>query len=119
LRNIHNFRRAIGLTGQSDTTGSVVTVENLIERFRAIREELEEFWRGRHTKLDMSLRVRLFETDTMEVLSRVEIWFEESGSVDDQLVSSDLFSAISTNLIGVGKMLFEFYFVCRQFYSLG
>lgn len=60
--------RAVGLTGEMDSTGSVAAVESALDRLSKQREELEELWATRKMRLDLCLRLRLFERDALEVL---------------------------------------------------
>lgn len=50
-----------------DTTGSVAAVETALDRINKQREELEELWAARKLKLDLCLRLRLFEREALEV----------------------------------------------------
>lgn len=59
--------RSIGLTTEMDATGSVTAVESALDRINKQREELEELWATRKLKLDLCLRLRLFERDALEV----------------------------------------------------
>ncbi|CAG0918915.1 unnamed protein product [Notodromas monacha] len=72
------------MPGQSDVTASISTVEGMIEKFRILREELEEYWQARKLRLELSLRVRLYEKDALEVMSRVQMWVEESSNGDEE-----------------------------------
>ncbi|KAK6627027.1 hypothetical protein RUM44_009504 [Polyplax serrata] len=67
----------IGLTSEMDTTGSVTAVESALDRINKQREDLEELWATRKLKLDLCLRLRLFERDALEVSSQLELWAEE------------------------------------------
>jgi triple functional domain protein len=60
-----------------DSTGSVAAVEAALDRLNKQREELEELWATRKLKLDLCLRLRLFERDALEVSSQLELWSEE------------------------------------------
>ncbi|KAL0280126.1 UNVERIFIED_CONTAM: hypothetical protein PYX00_001517 [Menopon gallinae] len=60
-----------------DATGSVAAVETALDRINKQREELEELWATRKLKLDLCLRLRLFEREALEVSSRLEMWSEE------------------------------------------
>lgn len=50
-----------------DSTGSVSAVEGALERLGKQRGELEEMWAARKLRLDLCLRLRLFERDALEV----------------------------------------------------
>jgi len=66
--NFDNFLfRNIGLSSEMDGAGSVAAVETTVERITKQREELEQLWASRKLKLDLCLRLRLFERDALEV----------------------------------------------------
>ncbi|KAJ9574580.1 hypothetical protein L9F63_008253, partial [Diploptera punctata] len=69
--------RSAGVTAEMDSTGSVAAVEAALDRLNKQREELEELWATRKLKLDLCLRLRLFERDALEVSSQLELWSEE------------------------------------------
>lgn len=50
-----------------DSTGSISAIETTIENLSKQRIELEELWSARKMKLDLFLRLRLFERDALEV----------------------------------------------------
>lgn len=50
-----------------DTTGSVSAVEAALDRLAKQRGDLEELWAARKMRLDLCLRLRLFERDALEV----------------------------------------------------
>lgn len=53
--------------GDMDTTGSVSAVEAALDRLAKQRGDLEELWATRKMRLDLCLRLRLFERDALEV----------------------------------------------------
>lgn len=59
--------RSIGLTAEIDSTGSIAAIEAAIDRLNKQRNELEELWAVRKMKLDLYLRLRVFERDALEV----------------------------------------------------
>lgn len=60
-----------------DTTGSVSAVEAALDRLSKQRSDLEELWSARKLRLDLGLRLRVFERDALEVSSQLEMWSEE------------------------------------------
>lgn len=50
-----------------DTTGSVSAVEAALDRLSKQQSDLEELWAARKLRLDLCLRLRLFERDALEV----------------------------------------------------
>lgn len=51
-----------------DSTGSATAVESTLERLRQRRGELDELWAARKLRLDLCLRLRIFERDALEVI---------------------------------------------------
>ncbi|XP_022243783.1 triple functional domain protein-like [Limulus polyphemus] len=64
--------RNIGMTAETDTSGSFTAIGNTLETLNRNREELEELWSSRKLRLELCLQLRLFERDALEV-------FETSG----------------------------------------
>ncbi|XP_031337213.1 kalirin-like [Photinus pyralis] len=60
-----------------DTTGSISAVEAALDRLAKQRSDLEELWAARKLRLDLCLRLRVFERDALEVSSQLEMWSEE------------------------------------------
>ncbi|XP_008470616.2 triple functional domain protein-like [Diaphorina citri] len=60
-----------------DSTGSVAAVESALERLNKQRETLEQLWASRKLRLDLCLRLRLFERDALEVSSQLELCSRE------------------------------------------
>jgi len=50
-----------------DPTGSVAAVDAALERLNKQRLDLEQLWATRKLKLDLCLRLRIFERDALEV----------------------------------------------------
>lgn len=66
FRFFHFFRSG-GVTAEMDPTGSVAAVDAALERLNKQRLELEQLWATRKLKLDLCLRLRIFERDALEV----------------------------------------------------
>ncbi|XP_018907690.2 triple functional domain protein isoform X1 [Bemisia tabaci] len=88
--------RAVGLTREMDSTGSVAAVESALDRLGKTREELEELWASRKLRLDLCLRLRLFERDALELSSQLEVW---SGELSQRELSEERVQA--ENLLAV------------------
>lgn len=54
-----------------DPTGSVAAVDAALERLNKQRLELEQLWATRKLKLDLCLRLRIFERDALEVRTHI------------------------------------------------
>ncbi|XP_071527234.1 triple functional domain protein isoform X3 [Panulirus ornatus] len=57
--------------------GSVEGVEEALERLVKKRDELENQWANRKLRLDLLLQLRLFQRDSVELLSQLDLWAEE------------------------------------------
>ncbi|XP_051163454.1 triple functional domain protein isoform X3 [Leptopilina boulardi] len=60
-----------------DTTGSVTAVETALDRLSGLRQELEELWATKKLRLDLCLRLRVFERDALEASGQLEMWTQE------------------------------------------
>ncbi|CAH0716562.1 unnamed protein product, partial [Brenthis ino] len=56
---------------------STAAVESTLERLRGTRSALEELWSDRERRLELTLQLRHFERDALEVSSRLELWGDE------------------------------------------
>lgn len=65
------------MTSEMDATGSVAAVEAALGRLGKTRDELEALWDARKLRLDLCLRLRLFERDALEVSSQLDLWSEQ------------------------------------------
>ncbi|KAJ8320623.1 hypothetical protein KUTeg_002210 [Tegillarca granosa] len=52
-------------------------IEGVLHQLNDSRTQLEELWSARKMKLDLCLQLRLFERDSLEVSSQLELWAEE------------------------------------------
>ncbi|XP_015585806.1 triple functional domain protein isoform X4 [Cephus cinctus] len=64
-------------TDAPDTTGSVSAVEAALDRLAGLRQELEELWATRKLRLELCLRLRVFERDALEASGQLEMWAQE------------------------------------------
>ncbi|XP_044587517.1 kalirin isoform X2 [Cotesia glomerata] len=64
-------------TETSDTTGSVSAVEAALDRLALLRQEFEELWATRKLRLELCLRLRMFERDALEASGQLEMWAQE------------------------------------------
>ncbi|XP_046409767.1 kalirin isoform X2 [Neodiprion fabricii] len=64
-------------TDAPDTTGSVSAVEAALDRLSGLRQELEELWATRKLRLELCLRLRVFERDALEASGQLEMWAQE------------------------------------------
>ncbi|XP_050432765.1 triple functional domain protein isoform X1 [Adelges cooleyi] len=80
--------RSGGLTAEMDPTGSVAAVDAALERLNKQRLELEQLWATRKLKLDLCLRLRIFERDALEVSSQLELWANELERNQNEVIST-------------------------------
>ncbi|XP_050073196.1 triple functional domain protein isoform X1 [Anopheles maculipalpis] len=62
---------------EEDSSGSLTAVQNALDRIQKNRLDLEGLWQTRRMKIDLYLRLRIFERDALEVSSQLEMWSEE------------------------------------------
>ncbi|XP_049828356.1 kalirin isoform X4 [Schistocerca gregaria] len=74
--------RSAGVTPEMDATGSVAAVEAALGRLGKTRDELEALWDARKLRLDLCLRLRLFERDALEVSSQLDLWSDQLQRAD-------------------------------------
>ena len=60
--------------GSKAVANSVSCVESMLQQLQTHVAHLEELWSERRLKLDLTLQLRLFERDAMEVANQLEIW---------------------------------------------
>ena len=60
-----------------DTSGSVPAVEAALDRLSGLRQELEELWATKKLRLELCLRLRVFERDALEASGQLEMWAQE------------------------------------------
>ncbi|XP_044733840.1 triple functional domain protein isoform X3 [Chrysoperla carnea] len=63
--------------GVAGAGSSAAAVEAALQRLANQRAELGELWAARKLRLDLALRLRIFERDALEVSSQLEMWSEE------------------------------------------
>lgn len=64
-------------TDAPDTTGSVSAIETALDRLAGLRQELEDLWATRKLRLELCLRLRVFERDALEASGQLEMWAQE------------------------------------------
>lgn len=67
---------------EDDSTGSLQAVQNALERLIKNRDEFELLWKRRKLRIDLFLRLRIFERDVMDISSQLELWAEELQQID-------------------------------------
>lgn len=68
--------------GSKAVANSTSCVEGMLQQLQSHVAQLEELWLERRLKLDLTLQLRLFERDAMEVSNQLEIWAEELNRVE-------------------------------------
>ncbi|XP_018399522.1 PREDICTED: triple functional domain protein isoform X2 [Cyphomyrmex costatus] len=64
-------------TDAPDTTGSISAVESALDRLASLRQELEDLWATKKLRLELCLRLRVFERDALETSGQLEMWTQE------------------------------------------
>ncbi|XP_076248755.1 trio Rho guanine nucleotide exchange factor isoform X3 [Calliopsis andreniformis] len=64
-------------TDAPDTTGSIAAIEAALDRLAGLRQELEDLWATRKLRLELCLRLRVFERDALEASGQLEMWAQE------------------------------------------
>lgn len=84
------------MTPEMDSTGSIAAIEASLERLNKQRSELEELWAMRKMKLDLYLKLRLFERDALEVNKILSYpllkyaWITMHGAILDFVAVGDM-----------------------------
>lgn len=55
----------------------ISAVEAALDRLAGLRQELEELWATRKLRLELCLRLRVFERDALEASGQLEMWAQE------------------------------------------
>ncbi|XP_043215264.1 kalirin-like isoform X2 [Amphibalanus amphitrite] len=71
-----------GITSESDPTGSYAGIESGLSELTQRRDGMAELWGTRKLRLDLSMRLRMFERNVMEVSVQMEQWAEEYQRLD-------------------------------------
>jgi len=69
-----NLCSGSGLAMESDTTGSLEALDVALRTLERQRNELEDLLESRKMKLDLSLQLRMFERDALEVQKQTFIF---------------------------------------------
>lgn len=75
--------KCCGITSESDSSGSLASVQTTLDKLSSDREELGKLWTTRKLRLDLCLQLRLFERDALELSSQFEVWGEQLQSERD------------------------------------
>ena len=67
LTNTTPSARSQGISSDSDPTGSYSGIESVLAELTQRRDEMAELWGTRKLRLDLSMRLRMFERNVMEV----------------------------------------------------
>ncbi|XP_037067885.1 triple functional domain protein-like [Pollicipes pollicipes] len=74
--------RAQGISSETDPTGSYSGIESVLADLTQRRDDMAELWAARKLRLDLSMRLRMFESNVMEVSVQMEQWAEEYRRLD-------------------------------------
>ncbi|XP_026331830.1 triple functional domain protein [Hyposmocoma kahamanoa] len=100
-------------SGDSDAT-STAAVETTLERLRGTRGALEELWSDRERRLELTLRLRHFERDALEVSSRLELWGDELQRTEPPRDPQQAEQALAAHNESVARMQHATYQVVQQ-----
>ncbi|XP_062526260.1 kalirin isoform X6 [Bombyx mori] len=100
-------------SGDSDAT-STAAVESTLERLRGTRSALEELWSDRERKLELTLQLRHFERDALEVSSRLELWGDELQRTEPPRDPQQAEQALAAHNESVARMQHATFQVVQQ-----
>ena len=72
--------KSVGVSLEMDPTGSINAVQSTLDRLTGQRDELGDLWTTRKSRLDLSLQLRIFERDALELTTQYELWAEQLQS---------------------------------------
>uniref|UniRef100_A0A336L0L3 CSON003029 protein n=1 Tax=Culicoides sonorensis TaxID=179676 RepID=A0A336L0L3_CULSO len=72
----------LSLQEGDESTTSINSIQVALDRLSKTRIELENLWGMRKMRIDLYLRLRIFERDALEVSSQLEMWAEELNHAD-------------------------------------
>ncbi|KPM11748.1 Divergent CRAL/TRIO, RhoGEF and Spectrin repeat containing protein [Sarcoptes scabiei] len=61
-------------------SNSITNIENSCDKLKCLIEEFEELWNNQQYRHEVCLKIRLFESDALNIISRMEIWIENVQS---------------------------------------
>lgn len=67
----------LSLQEGEEFTSSINSIQVALERLAKTRLELENLWQMRKMRVDLYLRLRIFERDALEISAQLEMWAEE------------------------------------------
>ncbi|XP_073951079.1 trio Rho guanine nucleotide exchange factor isoform X3 [Choristoneura fumiferana] len=100
-------------SGDSDAA-STTAVETTLERLRGTRGALEELWSDRERRLELTLQLRHFERDALEVSSRLELWGDELQRAEPPRDPQQAEQALAAHNESVARMQHATYQVVQQ-----
>ncbi|XP_053624403.1 kalirin isoform X1 [Plodia interpunctella] len=103
------------LRSSGDTeAASTAAVESTLERLRNTRGALEELWSDRERRLELTLQLRHFERDALEVSSRLELWGDELQHLEPPREPQQAEQALCAHNDSVARMQHATYQVVQQ-----
>ncbi|XP_041986619.1 triple functional domain protein isoform X2 [Aricia agestis] len=100
-------------SGDSDAA-STSAVESTLERLRGTRSALEELWSDRERRLELTLQLRHFERDALEVSSRLELWGDELQRTEPPRDPQQAEQALAAHNESVARMQHATFQVVQQ-----
>lgn len=113
-----------GDEGFHSLSTSIATVEGSIERLRSFLPEFEELWKGQQYKNEIGLKIRMFESETLNLTNQLELWVEDvhnsfyhdetlqfhqanGGHIIDPKAYEEVFEAFNTKFAQLHKVLHD------------
>ncbi|XP_047543858.1 triple functional domain protein isoform X1 [Vanessa atalanta] len=93
---------------------STAAVESTLERLRGTRSALEELWSDRERRLELTLQLRHFERDALEVSSRLELWGDELQRTEPPRDPQQAEQALAAHNESVARMQHATFQVVQQ-----
>ncbi|KAG6452489.1 hypothetical protein O3G_MSEX007649 [Manduca sexta] len=100
-------------SGDSDAA-STAAVETTLERLRGTRSALEDLWSDRERRLELTLQLRHYERDALEVSSRLELLGDELQRTEPPRDPQQAEQALAAHNESVARMQHATYQVVQQ-----
>ena len=85
----------------------IAAVEAALDRLSGLRQELEELWATRKLRLELCLRLRVFERDALEASGQLEMWAQEMQSPPREGTPEQLLRAHNDGVVHMQNTAFQ------------